>query len=146
MKYSALLIFRWLIWLILLSFESVVGFPWLSMLVAGEWLFSFNTQSAPANLIVLSLVLSANYFLSWPISMFLLLIIWQTTVMTRKRNWWRWVIYALVALAVGMIGEIPFSSLSIFFSFISFLIFLKFLGVHFLRKPWRKQLSSSVEI
>jgi len=144
MKYypTAMLIVRWGLWLLLVSFESVVGFPWLSMLVAGEWVFRSVPQASIASVLVLSLILAAAYSLVWPVAVLLMIIVWQTAVRTKKNSWQRWAFYAGSAAVVGVVRQLPLNALSIFFTLVSALVLLRFLGVNFLKTTWQKRLKN----
>ena len=63
-----LTIFRWLLWLLLITFESVVGFPWLSLVVVGQWLLVGSTYQVLGSIVLSSLILAATYSLAWPLA------------------------------------------------------------------------------
>lgn len=138
------LLIRWLVWLLLVSFESVVGFPWLSMLLLGEWLLVADDQALVASLLGLSLILAASYSLSWVIALLIVMVIWRVSRQTPKNSWWRWVVYLLGALVVGIIKHLPLNALSLIFTLLSLVILLRVLGVKPLRKLWQRPSMPSV--
>lgn len=137
MFFSPALIFRWLAWLLLVTLESVIGFPWLSIYFAGEWVFGYSSAAALISLVVMTLVLSAAYSLPLSIAAVALVLIWQALLRTRKNTWPRWAVYWGITVAIGIFHQLPVSALTVSSSIISFLIFFKLSGGKVLQQPWQ---------
>jgi hypothetical protein len=131
-----ILISRWLVWSLLVALESVVGFPWLSVYFAGEWLFKFSSRTWLASLLFMSLVFAAAFSLPLILPGLLLTVIWQTTGGNMGKTWWRWGAYLGSALIIGLAHQVPLNVLSVAFTLLSFLIFIKVPGGKF-KRPWR---------
>ena|SRR3990172_4014400 len=137
MPYTPTLIIRWLAWMLLVTLESVVGFPWLSLYGAGEWVFGFLSSTALFSLVFMTIVFSAAFSLPLTFAAILMMVIWQATLRTRKNTWQRWLVYLASAILVGIIRQVPLSAITIIFSILSFMIFFKRSGGRVLKQPWQ---------
>ena len=131
------LIIRWLCWILLITLESVVGFPWLSLYVAGEWIFAASPQTALLSLVVMSVVFSAVYWLPLTVSALLLVLIWQVQLRTRKNTSQRWATYLGSALVIGLFAHLPLNGLVAVSTLVSFIVFFKLSGGKIVRQPWQ---------
>ncbi len=132
-----LTIFRWLLWLLLITFESVVGFPWLSLVVVGQWLLVGSTYQVLGSIVLSSLILAATYSLAWPLAMLAVMILWQVNQQTRKHSSQRWLIYLSVVVVIGWLAGTPLNGLSLVFTFFSWLFYARWWGI-WGRNLWQK--------
>jgi hypothetical protein len=146
MKQWHILLLRWLAWTLLVAFESVVGFPWLSMFVAAGWLFSFGGDASIAVAALMAPVLAAVYGIPLVGAMLLLLGLRQLMLYTRRNTWQRWAAIVGVSLAAGLGGGTTFSVSAILFTLISAGIFFAASKNVFFQKLWHtKTLHRSFE-
>lgn len=138
MHRSAALIFRWLAWALLVSFESVVGFPWLSLYLAGEWLLKSSGEMTVFGLFLMAVIFSAAYSIPLTLSTMVMLGLWQVLLRTRRNARARWAAYAIGAVAIGRAAGIGLNFLTAGMTCISLLIFAQVSGGNFLRKSWQK--------
>lgn len=132
-----ILILRWLAWTVLVVFESVVGWPWLSFYLAGEWLLKGDESNVLISLFLMTLVLAAVYQLPLVVAALLLTAVWQLKLRVAKQSWQQWLIYGLGALITGIFSGVNWNFLSGFFTVISWLVFIKISGGFFRRKVWQ---------
>lgn len=132
---------RWLVWLILVSFESVVGFPWLSMYLAAQWVFGFSAESVVFSLLVMSPFLAAAYSLPLTVALVALLVVWLATLSIRWNTWQRWGVYLTASLAIGLAGGVRLSLAVVLWTLISWLIFLTLSGNTVFKRLWQKKTS-----
>lgn len=146
MKQWHILLLRWLAWTILLAFESVVGFPWLSMYLAVEWLFRFEADASILLAALAAPVLAAGYGISLAGTMALMLGLWQLTLHTRRNTWQRWGTILGASLVTGISSGTGFSVSAIIFTIISAVIFFVLSKNILLQKLWHiKTLRRSFE-
>lgn len=130
-------IFRFIVWILVLTLESVVGLPWISLYLAGEWILSLSPQTTLLSLVVMSVVVSAVYSLPLSFIAILIILIWQTLLRTRKNTWQRWVAYWVCALLIGFFARVPLNTLVIMSSVVSFILFYKFSGGRIVKHSWQ---------
>src|SRR3990172_1749471 len=131
------LVFRWLVWVLLLTLESVVGLPWISFYVAGEWLIGFRPSPIVVSVGVVSIMISVAYSLPLSVSAGLVILILQGTQRTRKNTWQRLAPSWFGAIVVGVLTQPSLHSLTIISTLISFGLFFKLLGGRIRSFPWQ---------
>lgn len=138
MKQFLTLIARWLAWMLLITFEAVVGFPWLSLYLAQEWIFSLGGEAVFASIFFLAVVFSAVYGLSLTLSTTLMLALWQTRLRTRKNSAVRWLVLLVSTLVVGFLTHIQLTVGAVGMTLISAVFFFKVSGGALFRQSWQK--------
>lgn len=137
MKQWHLLILRWLAWMILVAFESVVGFPWLSVYLASEWVLSFEMGISMWAVVLMAPILAAGYGVPLALVVFLLLFLRYVKPYTRRNSWQRWGMILGISFAIGWGGGTVFSASALLFTLGSAGVFLILAKNIFFQKLWR---------
>lgn len=134
------LIVRWLGWLVVVSLESVVGFPWLSVWLASEWLLALDRERAIASVVFVSLVVAALYALPLLAPCAVLVGVWQLTARTRPHSWQRFAVLLGSALLLGLMARTPLNTLTLGATAATGIIAFLFSGKKIQWRSWRKTL------
>lgn len=96
MKFNMNLIWRFLAWLAVATFEAVIGLPWLTLFLALNWLLPLSFETTFVVLILLTLVIAALYSLPLFLAGLVLIGLWQLWERLKLKSIW-WLVSLIVA-------------------------------------------------
>ncbi|OGJ37210.1 MAG: hypothetical protein A2383_03290 [Candidatus Pacebacteria bacterium RIFOXYB1_FULL_39_46] len=138
MKNNSIFFFRLVAWTILVSLESVIGLPWLSLWLSGEWLMGFSPNTELISLFMLAVIMASVYALPLTVSGLAIIIIWFAWKKYRRSNGIYLVYLVCTVLLIGVITKTKLSWIISLSTIISWLIFFKISGVSLIKKLWQK--------
>ncbi|MFH2118398.1 MAG: hypothetical protein ABII10_01530 [Candidatus Paceibacterota bacterium] len=142
MQNKLIFFFRLVVWLILVILEAVIGFPWLSLWLGGEWVMGFSPNTEIISLIILAVLLASVYAVPLTVSGLAMIIIWLARRKFR-RNSWLYLAYLIGGvILIGIASGTKISWLTSLSTIISWLIFLKISGISLTKKLWQKSNSA----
>lgn len=135
-RYFAL-IARWLVWMLVVSLESVMGFPWISVFLAAEWILA-DKEMMVANVLFLATVLAAAYGITLTVGVGAALVLWHIHTYTRKNSLARLGALIVSAAVIGGIARVPLTQLTVGMAVFELLLLLRVSKGGLFRTSWQK--------
>lgn len=138
MSRYGMLLARWGVWALVVSLESVVGFPWASLFLAGEWVLADKT-SVWVSVVVLATILAGAYGVSLTWAIAVLLAVWQVWAHARTAPWLRLGSVVVGSLLVGFLAKIPLQWLSGLVACLELFVLIWWVTGGRFQRPWRSR-------